>query len=61
MEARRFIQKRDDGDWVVVETGGGDTKLASGSICRYVQYEIKKKSECTGQSIKMGPLWEGWG
>lgn len=43
MEALRFIQERDDGDWVVEETGGGETELASRSICRYVQYEIKRR------------------
>lgn len=43
MEAFRFIQERDDGDWVVEETGGGEAKLASRSICRYVQYEIKRR------------------
>lgn len=29
----RFIQERDDGEWVVMETGGGETRLVSRSIC----------------------------
>lgn len=33
VEAVRFIQEQDDGDWVVVEFGGSEMKSTSGSIC----------------------------
>ena len=33
VEALRFIQEQDDGDWVVVEFGGSEMKSTSRSIC----------------------------